>query len=138
LAASRDYEDLQRTAEGLRAQLAALEIGPASDSMGRSFELMYGRAVKLDGKEGIALTVMLILTVVSALGPFCLDVLIPRQGHASASVAARARGCASATNASPRRHARESCDPELADRKSAQGQSPVNPTGSATSMPKSA
>ena len=48
LAASRDYEDLQRTAEGLRAQLAALEIGPASDSMGRSFELMRsGEALRV-------------------------------------------------------------------------------------------
>ena len=82
LAASLDYEDLRRAAEGLRAQLAALEISPPGDSMGRSFELMYGAMVKIDGKAGIALTVMLILTLVSALGPFCLDFLSSRQGHA--------------------------------------------------------
>ena len=82
LAASLDYEDLRRTAEGLRAQLATLEISPPGDSMGRSFELMYGGMIKIDGKAGVALTVMVILTLVSALGPFCLDFLSSRQGPA--------------------------------------------------------
>ena len=89
VAASRDYEDLRRRAEALRAQLATLPIEAEQDQMPRSFELLYGGVAKMGGKEGIALLVMLLLTVVPALGPFCLDIVSRGHGDALASAAAQ-------------------------------------------------
>jgi hypothetical protein len=100
LAASRDYDDLQRRAEVLRAQLARLPIEAEQDQMPRSFELLYGGVAKMGGKEGIALLVMLLLTLVPALGPFCLDIV--SRGHGDALAFAAAYGQTS-TAGSPAR-----------------------------------
>ena len=56
--------------------------------MPRSFELMYGGVVNIEGKEGIAFVVMLLLTLVPALGPFFLDIVSRRHGDALALAAA--------------------------------------------------
>ncbi len=88
LAASRDYDDLQRRAEALRAQLATIPIEAEQDQMPRSCELLYGGVVKMGGKEGIALLVMLLLIWVPALGPFCLDIVNREDGDALANAAA--------------------------------------------------
>ena len=93
LAASRDYEDLQRRAEALRAQLATIPIEAEQDQMPRSFELLYGGVVKMGGMEGIALLVMLLLILVPALGPFCLDIVSREHGRRGGRPQPRARPC---------------------------------------------
>ena len=40
---------------------------------------MYGGVVNIEGKEGIAFVVMLLLTLVPALGPFFLDIVSRRR-----------------------------------------------------------
>ena len=75
LAAATEFGRLVREAEGLREKLAGLQIEAAQDPMPRAFEATIGRFVELDGKNGIAMMGMLILTLVSAFGPFALDTI---------------------------------------------------------------
>jgi hypothetical protein len=82
LAAATEYERLSRRAEELRLELRGLGTGPVQSSMARSFDLSLGRLVKMDGKDGIAIMAMLILTLTSAFGPFGLY-LVGRAGKAA-------------------------------------------------------
>jgi hypothetical protein len=47
----------------------------ANDAMPKAYEMTIGRLTTMDGKNGIALMVTLILGLVSAFGPFGLDTL---------------------------------------------------------------
>jgi hypothetical protein len=75
LAAATEYERLSRRSEELRIQLEGIDIGAAKDAMPRSFEMSFGRFIRLDGKDGIATMGMMILTLVSAFGPFGLYIV---------------------------------------------------------------
>jgi hypothetical protein len=75
LAVATEYERLSNRAEELRLQLAGLDIEAAQESMQRSFNMSIGRWVRIDGRDGIALIGMLLLTIISAFGPFGLDIL---------------------------------------------------------------
>jgi hypothetical protein len=79
LAAATGYERLVGEARVLREKLASLQIEVANDPMPQAFEASIGQHIKMDGKNGIALMGMLILTLVSAFGPFGLDTLRERQ-----------------------------------------------------------
>src|SRR5262249_11520474 len=61
--------------EDLGIQLSGLDIEAAQDSLPRSFDMSIGRWIRVDGRDGIALLGMLLLTIVSAFGPFGLDIL---------------------------------------------------------------
>jgi hypothetical protein len=86
LAAATEYERLSQRSEELRIQLEGIDIGAARDAMPRSFEISFGRFVNLDGKDGIATMGMMILTLVSAFGPFGLYI-VGRAGKSTTSVA---------------------------------------------------
>jgi hypothetical protein len=75
LAAATDYERLIREEQNLRDKLEGLKIEAANNPMPLAFEATIGLLVKMDGKNGIALMVTLILGLVSAFGPFGLDTL---------------------------------------------------------------
>jgi hypothetical protein len=75
LAAASEYERLAQEAEKLREKLAGLQIEAAEDAMPQAYEATIGQFTKKDGKNGIAMLGMLILTMVSAFGPFGLDTL---------------------------------------------------------------
>jgi hypothetical protein len=76
LASAKEYERLSNRFSQLRARLEGIDIEAAEDPMPRSFEMSVGRLVKkMDGKDGIATMGMLILALVSALGPFGLDLI---------------------------------------------------------------
>src|SRR5262249_56316008 len=70
LAVATEYERLSNRSEELRLQLAGLNIEAAQESMPRSFDMSIGRWLSFDGRDGIASIGMLLLTVVSAFGPF--------------------------------------------------------------------
>jgi hypothetical protein len=134
LATSGDYEHLRRSAEVLRTQLAALPIEAAQDQMPRSFELIYGGVAKIDGKEGIALTVMLLLTLVPALGPFCLDIV--SRGHGDTLEDAAPRG--QAPTAAPPAPAQERSAGQPLGGGRAHGQTRGDPPALATGLPRCA
>ena len=79
MAAATDYERLIREEQELREKLAGLKIETANDAMPKAYEATIGRLTEMDGKNGIALMVTLILGLVSAFGPFGLDTLRERQ-----------------------------------------------------------
>lgn len=69
-------------------QLAGLDVAPQA-SMARSFGMSIGRWVNVDGRDGIALIGMSLLTLVSAFGPFGLDILRRRNNAEAALRASR-------------------------------------------------
>jgi hypothetical protein len=75
LVTAKEYERLSANLSKLRTRLEGIDIEAAEDPMPRSFEISIGRLVNMDGKDGIAVMGMLILTLVSALGPFGLDLI---------------------------------------------------------------
>jgi hypothetical protein len=75
LVTAKEYERLSSSLSKLRSRLEGIDIEAAEDPMPRSFEISIGRLVNMDGKDGIAVMGMLILTLVSALGPFGLDLI---------------------------------------------------------------
>jgi hypothetical protein len=75
LARAREYERLTHEAGVLRDRRAALDIDAAQDPMQHAFEVSFGKVIKINGKDGIALLGALLLNLVSALGPFGLDIL---------------------------------------------------------------
>jgi hypothetical protein len=72
LAAATEYERLSLRAEKLRVELHGLGTEVGQISMARSFDISLGRFLRIDGKDGIALMGMLILSLTSAFGPFGL------------------------------------------------------------------
>src|SRR5436190_11392739 len=81
LAAAVDFERLVQEADKLRGKLAGLRVEAVDDAMPQAYEATIGQFTKMDGKNGIALMGMLLLTLVSAFGNFCLDTL--RRGQVS-------------------------------------------------------
>jgi hypothetical protein len=78
---AKEYERLSANLSKLRTRLEGIDIEAAEDPMPRSFEISIGRFVNIYGKDGIAVKGMLILTLVSALGPFGLDLIGRAEQH---------------------------------------------------------
>jgi hypothetical protein len=79
LAAAADFERLIKEEQELREKLASLKIEAANDAMPQAYEASIGLITKMDGKNGIALLVTIILGLASAFGEFGLDTLRERQ-----------------------------------------------------------
>ena len=78
LARRLERDRLTHDADVLRDRREALGIQPAQDPMQHAFEATIGKVTRINGKDGIAFMVALLLDLVSALGPFGIEFL---NGH---------------------------------------------------------
>jgi hypothetical protein len=92
MAAAADYERLIREEQELREKLTGLDIESPNDAMPKAYEATIGRLTEMDGKNGIALMVTLILALTSAFAPFGLDLLREKRTSPARPASARPGG----------------------------------------------
>jgi hypothetical protein len=68
LAAAKDYEQLSARADELRNGLAAAPIVATSDPLPAAFSATLGRVLPIDGTEGVALLLTMVVEIISCSG----------------------------------------------------------------------